>query len=170
MSEPTITPPKKPSHVRATWKGARLFDTGKPDGPAAVIDGDGVQGQSPPEALLSALITCSGVDLVDYLAKRRTPVDTLTMDVIGHRRDEHPRRYEQIIITYRVSGDGIERTQAERAVRLAFERYCSVAATLAPDVVMETVVELNGEAGDVTRQPNFTPASSPAPSSHTPLP
>src|SRR4051812_35471651 len=146
---------RKPSRIRATWKGARLFDTGKPDGPQALIDGDGKEAQSPPEALLSALITCSGIDLVDYLAKRRTPVSTLTMDVVGHRREEHPRRYEHIEITFRVTGEGIERAQAERAVRLAFERYCTVAATMAPDVVFETVVELNGESGATERQPNF---------------
>ena len=156
------TPPlvKKPSHVRATWKGARLFDTGKVDGPQALIDGDGVQAQSPPEALLSALITCSGVDLVDFLAKRRTPVESLTMDVIGHRRDEHPRRYEHITVTFSVTGAGIERVQAERAIQLAFERYCSVAATLAPDVVLETMVELNGEPGATVRQPNYQSSAS----------
>ncbi len=157
MTDAAHVPVRKPSLIRATWKGARLFDTGKPDGPAALIDGDGVAGQSPPDALLSALITCSGVDLVDYLAKRRTPVETLTMDVTGHRRDAHPRRFEHIITTYRVTGTGIERAQAERAVKLAFERYCSVAATMAPDVVFETIVELNGEPGEVTRQPNFMP-------------
>jgi len=146
---------KKPSHIRATWTGEHLFDTGKPDGPTSRIDGHGREAQSPPEALLSALVTCSGVDLLDYLKKRRTPVTALTMDVIGHRRDDHPRRYEHIIITYRVSGEGIERAQAERAVKLAFERYCSVAATIAPDVLFETVVELNGEVGAVERQPNF---------------
>ena len=155
MSEPTATPVRKPSHVRAIWKGDRRFDTGKPDGPQALIDGDGIEGQSPPEALLSALITCSGVDVVDYLAKRRTPVDSFSMDVIGTRRQEHPRRFEHIVITYHVNGAGIERDHAERAVRLAFERYCSVGATLAPDVVFETVVELNGTAGEVVRQPNF---------------
>jgi putative redox protein len=155
MNEDMAVPAPKPSLIRATWKGDRLFDTGKPSGPQALIDGDGKQGQSPPEALLSALITCAGVDLVDYLAKRRTPVATLTMDVTGHRRHDPPRRYEHIIITFSVTGEGIERVHAERAVQLAYERYCSVAATLAPDVVMETIVALNGEAGEKVRQPNF---------------
>jgi putative redox protein len=155
MNEDMAAPAPKPSHVRATWKGERRFDTGKPDGPQALIDGDGKAAQSPPEALLSALITCAGVDLVDYLAKRRTPVETLVMDVTGHRRHDPPRRYEHITITFRVTGEGIDRVQAERAVRLAYEKYCSVAATLAPDVVMETSVELNGEAGEMVRQPNF---------------
>ena len=155
MTEKTAHPVRRPSQIRATWKGDRLFDTGKPDGPQALIDGDGKLGQSPPEALLSALITCSGVDLVDYLGKRRTPVESLVMDVIGYRREEHPRRYEHITVTYHVSGATVEREHAERAVHLAFERYCSVAATLAPDVVIETIVELNGTAGVLVKQPMF---------------
>ncbi len=158
MTQPANATPKKPSHIRATWTGERRFDTGRPDGPIALIDGDGIQAQTPPDALLSALITCSGIDLIDYLAKRRTPAESLVMDVIGHRREEYPRRFERIIVTFRVRGPGIERTQAERAVHLAYERYCTVAATIAPDVVFETIVELNGEAGEATRQPNFVKA------------
>jgi uncharacterized OsmC-like protein len=41
---------------------------------------------------------------------------------------------------------------AERAVALAFEKYCSVAATFAPDTVVETVVVVNGVAGTTVEQ------------------
>ena len=47
---------------------------------------------------------------------------------------------------------------AERAVQLAFDKYCSVAASLAPDIVVTTMVELNGEKGEPARQRIFTPA------------
>src|SRR5690349_6151748 len=70
MSEPTAAPVRKPSHIVGTWIGDRRFETGRLHGPHALIDGDGHVGQSPPDALLSALITCAGIDLVDYLAKR----------------------------------------------------------------------------------------------------
>ncbi|MES2178071.1 MAG: OsmC family protein [Gemmatimonadota bacterium] len=156
MTNPPATP--KPSLVRATWVAEHQFNTGKPDGPYARIDGSGETGQTPPEALLSALATCSGVDLVDILAKRRTPVEHLVIDVEANRRAENPRRYEHIVLWYRVDGAGIERIHAERAVQLAFERYCSVAASLAPDIVVETNVVLNGEEGANVRQPMFTPA------------
>jgi len=66
-----------PSRVVATWAGDHQFDTGRPGGPTARIDSDTVTGQSPVDALLSALATCTAVDVVDILRKRRTPVSAL---------------------------------------------------------------------------------------------
>jgi putative redox protein len=142
--------------VRARWVGERRFDTGRMDGPTTRLDGSGESGQTPVDALLSALAACSGVDVVDILAKRRTPVETLSIDVTFERRAEVPRRFEHIVLAYRVDGAGIERVHAERAVQLAFQKYCSVAASLAADIVIETRVTLNGVEGNSVQQPIFT--------------
>jgi len=120
------------------------------------MDGGGKVGQSPPDALLNALASCAGVDVVDILGKRRTPIERLVVDVEGRRREESPRRFEHITLTFRVDGAGIERVHAERAVQLAFEKYCSVATSLASDIVLETMVVLNGEDGIVVRQRNWS--------------
>jgi putative redox protein len=143
----------KPNVIRAVWAGEQRFDTGRPDGPVARIDGTGQTGQSPPDAMLSALAACSGIDLVDILAKRRTPVERLTIETEGERREQHPRRFTKIRVTYRVDGARIEAAHAERAVALAFEKYCSVSASLAPDTAVETVVVVNGVAGAPASQP-----------------
>jgi putative redox protein len=144
---------KRPLNVvRATWAGERRFETGRPGGPVALIDGDAHAGQSPPDALLSALATCSAIDVVDILAKRRTPVERLTVDVAGERRESAPRRFVHLTLTFTVDGQGVEALHAERAVALAFEKYCSVAASLAPDIVAETVVVVNGVRGNPVRQ------------------
>lgn len=147
---------KRPhSLIRATWDGGHRFDTGRPGGAQTRIDGSAETGQSPPDALLSALASCSGVDVVDILSKRRTPVEKLSIDVEGKRRMGMPRRFERLLLTFHIEGAGIERVHAERAVQLAFEKYCSVAATLAPDIVMETIVVLNGSAGERVQQQVF---------------
>ena len=146
--------------VRATWVGDRRFNAGRVGGPTARIDGNGESGQTPPDALLTSLATCSGVDVVDILGKRRTPVEKLTIDVTFTRRAAAPKRFERIGLTYHIDGAGIERVHAERAVHLAFEKYCTVAASLAPDIVAETMVVLNGSAGEFVRQLIF---SEPAP-------
>lgn len=143
---------KRVASVHVAWAGEHRFDTGKPHGPAARLDGSGETGQSPVDALLSALAACSGVDVVDILAKRRTPVQSLTIDVEGERREAMPRRFLAIALTYRVDGAGIEAVHAERAVALAFEKYCSVAASLARDVEVTTTVVVNGVAGTPARQ------------------
>jgi putative redox protein len=159
ISQGTISTPavRPPSRVRATWTGEHRFDTGRPNGPSARLDGSGKTGQSPPDALLNALASCAGVDVVDVLAKRRTPVERFVVDCEGIRREEAPRRFEHITLTFRIDGAGIERAHAERAIQLAFDKYCSVAASLAPDIVVDTEVVLNGESGALTRQRIFTP-------------
>ena len=139
--------PRKPNVVRATWSDEQRFDTARPDGPAARLDGTGQTGQSPPDALLSAIAACSGIDVVDILAKRRTPVERLAIDVEGERREEHPRRFTRIRLTFRVDGAGIEAPHVERAITLALEKYCSVAASLAPDIALETTAVVNGVSG-----------------------
>jgi putative redox protein len=147
-----LTVAHKPNVITAAWMGGHRFDTGRPDGPVARLDGTAHSGQSPPDALLSALAACSGIDLVDILAKRRTPVERLVIDVEGERRETTPRRFQHLRIVYRVDGAGIDAVHAERAVALAFEKYCSVAASLAPDTIVETRLILNGVEHDAIKQ------------------
>lgn len=160
MSEhphPTIVPhagPKPTITIRATWEGEHRFDTGRPDGPAARFDGSAKTGQNPVDALVSALATCVGIDVVDILGKRRTPPTRLVVEAHAERRAEHPRRVERVKMDFVVDGEGIEIMHTERAVALAIEKYCSVAATLATDVVVETRVIVNGESGALVSQPN----------------
>lgn len=156
MPHPQIVPhptPKPTITVRATWAGEHRFDTGRPDGPTARFDGAARTGQNPVDALVSALATCVGIDVVDILGKRRTPPERLFVDAFAERRAEHPRRVETVRLTFTVDGAGIEIGPTERAVALAIEKYCSVAATLSSDVVVETSVVVNGVAGAVVRQP-----------------
>ena len=140
------------SLVRATWTGERRWDTGRLNGPLALLDGDSVAAQSPVDALLSSLAACAGTDVVDILIKRRTPPSSVTIDVAADRRAEAPKRVTALQLVFRVDGEGIERVHAERAVTLAFEKYCSVASSLAPDIIITTSVVLNGEAGSELRQ------------------
>ena len=105
------------------------------------------------DALVSALATCTGIDVVDILGKRRTPPDRLVVDAFAERRAEHPRRVERVRLTFTVDGAGIEIEHTERAVALAITKYCSVAATLAPAVVVETTGVVNGTVGAVVAQP-----------------
>lgn len=138
--------------IRAVWKGGQRFDTGREGGPVARLDGTNETGQSPVNALLSALATCSGMDVVEILAKRRTPAERCVIEVTATRRAETPRRVVRFDIEYRIDGAGIEHQQAERAISLAIEKYCTVAATLKQDIVVETTLTLNGEMGAPVRQ------------------
>ena len=137
---------KPPSRVHVRWEGEQRFETGRPNAPTAIIDGNGVAGQSPPEALLSALASCVSVDVVSILAKQRTPVDSLEIDVVGERVDTTPRRYKHITLNFRIGGNKIEKEQALRAIELSATKYCSVRDSLRSDIVVDWTVELTEES------------------------
>ena len=139
--QPSV-PPKPPSRVRATWAGGQRFDTGRPGGPTARIDGTGETGQGPVDSVLSALASCVSMDVVEILAKRRTPVASLTVDVVGVRVNAIPRRLESVTLEFQITGDGIEREHAERAIDLSITRYCSVRDSLAKDISISWTLTL----------------------------
>ena len=143
MTAPSpATTPTKPSRIHVIWVGGHRFDAGRPNGPTARIDGEGETGQSPPETLLTALATCVSYDVIDILAKQRTPIESLEIDVVGERVDTIPRRYKHVTLNFRIAGKGIEQAQALRAIELAANKYCSVRETLRPDLQVEWNVEL----------------------------
>lgn len=135
---------KPPSRVHVRWKGEQRFEAGRANAPIAIIDGNGKAGQSPPEALLSALASCVSVDVVEILAKRRTPVESLEIDVVGERVDTTPRRFEHITLNFRIAGKGIEKDQALRAIELSATKYCSVRDSLRSDIQVAWTVEIVG--------------------------
>lgn len=139
--------PKPPATIHLTWNGDRRFDSGRPGGPTIRLDGDGVTGQSPVDAVMSALAACTAVDVVDILAKRRTPLAALTIDAVGIRAETVPRRIVAAELTYHLTGEGVDRSHAERAVELAITKYCSVRESLDPALPIHYRVVLNGESG-----------------------
>lgn len=142
MTAPASTKPVI-TKTRAVWRGEHRFDAG-PEGRTAAIDADSKTAPGPVETLLNALATCSAVDVLDVLTKRRTPAEHFAVNVTAHRRTEAPRRVERLELEFVIDGAGITAEHAERAIQLSFEKYCTVAASLAPDILAETMLVLNG--------------------------
>jgi putative redox protein len=132
------------NHVLLTWAGDHRFDAGRPGGPQIRIDASAQTGPGPVDTLLSALGSCTAVDVVDILAKRRTPVESLRIDVQGERKEGIPRRVVKAHLVYHIDGAGIEREHAERAVELAVTKYCSVRDSLDPQMPVTWSIVLNG--------------------------
>ena len=107
----------------------------------APLDSDPASvGLGPMEALLAALGSCTAVDVQDIMKKKRTPLSTYRIELEGIRADTIPQRYTKIIMRHIASG--ISQDALEKAVRLSFEKYCSVASSLRQDIefVLEVVV------------------------------
>jgi putative redox protein len=144
----------------ARLREGHIFDSG-PDGRSHVIDADSKIAPGPVETLLGAIVTCSGVDVVDILAKRRTPVERFEIQIAAHRRAEHPRRIMRMELDFHVDGAGIEAEQAERAIELAFEKYCTVAGSLGSDIVTHSRLILNGQAMEARPRKMFSSVTTP---------
>lgn len=135
---------KSVNRVHLAWVGDHRFDAGRPGGVTHRIDADAATGPSPVDTLLNALAACTAVDVVDILAKRRTPARSLEVDVEGARGASTPARLVGILLKYRITGEGIERVHAERAIELAVTKYCSVRDSLDPNLPVRWSLELEG--------------------------
>ena len=89
---------------------------------------------SPVELLLLAAATCTASDVVIILQKQRVKLEALDIEVDGTRRDDEPRRFTAIAFHFRVRGEGADDVKVRRAIDLSIEKYCSVIASLAPDI------------------------------------
>ncbi|HTX78891.1 MAG TPA: OsmC family protein [Longilinea sp.] len=87
-------------------------------------------GMKPSELLLVSLASCTAVDVVDILQKKRIDLKSLTIRISGEQDAEPPWTYNKIHLIYTLSGSGLDDKAAEQAIRLSEEKYCSVAATV----------------------------------------
>ena len=128
--------------VSVRWREGLVFEGGPAGRPAVVVDGDSKQATSPVELLLVAAATCTAADIVGILEKSRVQLRALDIGVRGTRREEHPRRYTAIHFDLTVSGAGADETNVRRAVDLSIEKYCSVLASLAPDIAVDYAIRI----------------------------
>lgn len=127
--------------VSLEWQESFRFEARTRGGATTAIDSDGEFGPSPTRLLLEAIGACAGIDVVDILRKGRQPIEGLGVDVSGDRREEPPRRYTRLSLTFRVRGD-VDRRKVERAVALSLDKYCSVFHSLDPELRETTQVEI----------------------------
>jgi putative redox protein len=138
-------PPKPPTRIQLTWEGDHRFAFGRAGGPRTHVDADTATAPSPVDTLVGALVSCISVDVVDILAKRRTPVASLAVDAVAERANAVPARLVRVELRFRIGGAGIERVHAERAIDLAINKYCSVRDSLNPDIPVTFTLDLAAE-------------------------
>jgi putative redox protein len=99
-------------------------------------------GVKPSDMLLIALATCCAVDVVDILAKKRMPINSMEITTTGEQDADPPWTFRKIHLKCRLSGAGLTEKAVEQAVKLAEEKYCSVAATLRATVEITTEFQI----------------------------
>ncbi len=103
-----------------------------PSGHAQAIETDSKRNSAatPMELLLLALGSCTGVDVIAILKKKRQRVSDYRIEVSGERREDYPRSYTRLQVKHIVRGRALSEQAVARAIELSDTKYCSVAATL----------------------------------------
>ena len=87
-------------------------------------------GMKPSELLLVALASCTAVDVVEILHKKRIVLTGLEISADGQPQADPPWTFHKIHLVYQLRGKGLTVEAAQMAVRLSEEKYCSVASTV----------------------------------------
>src|SRR5437762_8785268 len=125
---------EKKTKATVHFAGNDFFVGVTPSGHAQAIEtnSDRASAASPMELLLIALGSCTAVDVISILRKKRERVTDYRVEVRGERRTEHPRAFTRMDVRHIIRGHNISEKAVAQAVELSETKYCSVAATLRP--------------------------------------
>lgn len=126
-------------HVRVKWIDGVSFIGESETGHAVVLDGAPENGgrnigMRPMEMLLIGMGGCTSFDVVAILKKARQPIVACVAEIDATRADEIPKVFTKIHVHFVITGNNLNETQVERAVKLSAEKYCSASIMLAKSV------------------------------------
>ncbi len=130
-----------PKDAKAVWTGERGFDVQVGSGGRLrVSTAEGTAG--PMELVAAGLATCTGIDVIDILRKKRQDVTGLEVRVHGEQAEDYPRKFTHLQVTYVVTGRQVDPAAVRRSIELSEKKYCPVMASLRGSAVVETDFEV----------------------------
>jgi putative redox protein len=99
-------------------------------------------GIKPSELLLIAVASCSAVDVVEILEKKRMHLTHLEISASGEQDQDPPWTFRKIHINYQIGGKNLTEKAVAQAIQLSEEKYCSVAATIRATAQITTEFEI----------------------------
>ena len=138
------------------FAGDDLFIGISPGGHAQVLETnhERASAATPMELLLIALGSCTAVDVVSILRKKREQVTDYRVEVRGERRAEHPRSFTRMEVKHILRGHKLSEKAVAQAIELSETKYCSVAATLRPAAEIVSSYEIIDEADTTSHSSN----------------
>ncbi|HNP72448.1 MAG TPA: OsmC family protein [Kouleothrix sp.] len=133
------------AQIELTWVEKQRFLGVDSAGHSVVLSPPTDVGVKPSETLLIALAACAAHDVVEILHKQRAGLKQLKVVVSGEQAADPPWPYRRIHLLFQATAaSSLERI--ERAIDLSLNKYCSVRASLSPDVVVTFAAELLSDA------------------------
>lgn len=97
------------------------------------------KGMRPMEVLAGSLAGCMSVDILLILKKQRQEVTFYEVAIDAIRKDVVPSAFETIHLVFFFNKE-VDLEKAAAAVKLSHEKYCSVSASLNPQITIQTEV------------------------------
>jgi len=85
-------------------------------------------GPRPKPLMMVALAGCTAMDVAAILKKMKVELEEFSVDVEGDVSEDHPKRFLEMKVIYRVKGKDLNRKNIEKAVDLSANKYCGVSA------------------------------------------
>ncbi len=101
-------------------------------------------GMKPSELLLVALASCSAVDVVEILKKKRLELTKLHIQTKADQDADPPWTFRKIHLKYLLAGSGLTIKDVEQAIALSQDKYCSVASTVRGTAEITWEYEIEG--------------------------
>jgi len=101
-------------------------------------------GTKPMELVLLGLGSCTAMDVLSIMAKKRAPIEDFEMEIDAEQATDHPKVFTKIRLNYIFYGDKekIKTKDIERAIELSKDVYCSVSSMLKQSVNIEHTYEV----------------------------
>ena len=126
--------------AKTEWQHDQIYRATSDSGHTLTMDVARAEGPTPMECVLMSLCSCTAVDVISILTKKREPFTALTVSASAEKAPHPPSVFTHITLVYRVDG-AVSRKGMEDAVRLSKEKYCSVSAMLEKTAAIEYTIE-----------------------------
>ncbi len=133
--------------AHSEWKHDEVFEATAESGNTIMLDASAAHtfGPSPVEAVLMALCSCTSVDVVSILEKKRQKLTGLRVTAAAERSPTPPQVFTSIKLTYAVRGN-LSRKAVEDAVSLSKNKYCSISKMIEKTATIDfEIVYLDGD-------------------------
>ena len=99
-------------------------------------------GIKPSDLLLIAVASCTAVDVVEILEKKRMALTYLEISSSGEQDQDPPWTFRKIHLHFKIGGKNLTEKAVAQAIQLSEEKYCSVAATVRATAQITTDFEI----------------------------
>ncbi|MCM0605772.1 MAG: OsmC family protein [Xanthomonadaceae bacterium] len=140
------------AEIKIRTPGKYTFDV-KAEDHTLVLDAGGVPGHtplgmSPKQVLIGAILSCSAMDVVAWLGKRKVSYSSFRAYGESELTDHQPKVFSELNVVYELAG--VEASEENlnhirEAVDLSMTKYCGVSAMVSKTVPIFYTVRINGE-------------------------